>query len=96
VYVAADLQVLPEVDPVSVQLDGILDAIASAPDLERGLCVGQFDLFDNTEDPAAVELALSLCAQCSVRDQCAEYVAGLSPRKRPIGVIAGAVRKPAA
>jgi hypothetical protein len=77
-------------------LDGIIEAIGAALALERGLCVGQWDLFDSTDDPAAVDLALSLCDQCKVRARCAEYVASLSPRNRPIGVIAGTVRKPAA
>lgn len=71
-----------------IQLDSLLDAISAAPALERGLCVGQWDLFDSTDEPAAVEQAIELCGQCSVRARCAEYVASLPPRKRPVGVVA--------
>jgi hypothetical protein len=79
---------------MSAQLAGILEAIAGAPALDRGLCIGQWDLFDNTEDPAAVDQAIELCGQCSVRTRCAEYVASLPPRRRPVGVVAGIVRPP--
>jgi hypothetical protein len=77
---------------MSTQLAGIIEALAGAPDL-RGLCAWQWDLFDNTDDPAAVELALSLCGQCKVLAQCAEYVASLPARKHPVGVVAGEVRR---
>jgi len=74
-------------------LDALVEAIAAAPALDRGLCVGQHDLWDETDDPAAVDQAIGLCHQCPVLAQCAEWVNSLSPRKRPIGVVAGAVRE---
>jgi hypothetical protein len=92
---AAHVQVLPEVaeeNTVSKQLAGILDAIAAAPDL-RGLCAWQWDLFDQVDDPAAVEQAIGLCRQCPVLAQCAQWVASLPPRRRPVGVVAGVVRQ---
>lgn len=79
---------------MSGQLDRLLAAIGAAPDLERGLCAWQWDLFDNTEDPAAVEQAVELCRQCPALNRCSDWLAGLPPRRRPIGVIAGVVRKP--
>jgi Transcription factor WhiB len=91
------VQVLPEVaeeNTVSKQLAGLIEAIHDGvPDLERGLCIGQWDLFDDTEDPAAVDQAIELCSQCSVRTRCAEWVNSLTPRRRPLGVVAGEIRQ---
>jgi Transcription factor WhiB len=78
---------------MSAQLAGIIEALAGAPNLERGLCVWNWHLFDETDDPAAVDQAIGLCRQCPVLAQCAEYVASLPARKRPVGVIAGEVRR---
>ena len=38
---------------------GILDAIHAAPTLERGLCVGHWDLWDATDDAATVAHAMA-------------------------------------
>ena len=69
-------------------LDDLLDAIYAAPNLTRGLCVGQHDLFDAVDDPAAVERALGLCAECKVLTECAAW-ADSQPRRSLYGVIAG-------
>jgi Transcription factor WhiB len=76
---------------VSAQLDAILDAFAAGPDLHRGLCAWQWDLFDSTDDPLAVERAVELCRQCPVLTQCAEWSAAYSPHDLS-GVVAGQVR----
>ena len=39
----------------AVQLDGILNAISGIPDLERGLCVGNWETFDQEDDPGVTE-----------------------------------------
>jgi hypothetical protein len=69
-------------------LEGLLDAIAAAPPLEQGLCVGNWDLFDNVDLPDA---ALKLCRQCKVRAQCAEWSAAFDNHTLS-GVVAGHVR----
>lgn len=76
------------------QLAGIIEALRSIPDLEHGLCVGQWDLFDTTDDPAAVDQAIELCSQCSVLTRCQDWLASLKPQRRPCGVVAGIVRQP--
>jgi hypothetical protein len=72
-------------------LDGLLDAIAAGPNLERGLCVSQWELFDDTDDPAAVEQATALCSECPVLAVCASWSAGFSANDLS-GVVAGEVR----
>lgn len=74
-----------------IVLDNLLDAIASGPDLKRGRCIGQWDLFDD-DDPAAVEQAIELCAGCDVRQRCSDWYFSLPPNKRPVGVCAGQIR----
>jgi hypothetical protein len=77
---------------MSAQLVGILEALAGAPDL-NGLCAWQWDLFDNTDDPAAVDQAIGLCRQCSCLDKCRTWYESLPPRRRPLGVVAGVIRE---
>jgi hypothetical protein len=69
-------------------LDGWLDTIANGPDLEKGLCIGNWDLFDDVDLP---DEALALCRQCSVQQRCADWSATLSDRELS-GVVAGVVR----
>jgi hypothetical protein len=75
---------------MSAQLAGILDAIAAGPNL-GGLCAWQWDLFDDTDNPAAIEQAVELCRQCPVLARCAEWSADYSPHDLS-GVVAGQVR----
>jgi Transcription factor WhiB len=76
---------------VSAYLADLLNAIRSAPNLERGLCIGQWDLFDQTDDPGITDLAQSLCAQCPVLARCRSWAATLDNRQLS-GVVAGVVR----
>jgi hypothetical protein len=75
-------------------IDGVLDALHAAPDLRDGLCIWQWDLFDETDDPAAVEHAISLCQQCPVLSRCRDYVESLPPSNRPFGTTAAVCRRP--
>ncbi|MGO9385763.1 MAG: hypothetical protein ACLP4W_27730 [Mycobacterium sp.] len=73
----------------AAQLDAILSALRAAPNLEGALCAGQWDLFDQVSDPAAVEHAIGICHQCPQLDRCRAWVDSLPPVKRPPGVTAG-------
>jgi hypothetical protein len=55
-------------------LTGLLDAISAAPNLERGLCVGNWAIFDDTDLP---DEALELCRRCSVLQQWDDHPAAL-------------------
>lgn len=72
-------------------LENLLGAIRlGIPDLSRGLCLYQWDLFDaSATDVDAAEKCQELCAICPVLTRCREYVDSLVPSKRPPGVTAG-------
>lgn len=72
-------------------LAGWLAVIAAGPDLRRGRCVGQHDLWQAVDDPAAVEAAVAGCRECPVLDRCSDWVDSLPPSKQPFGVTAGKV-----
>lgn len=72
-------------------LASLLSAIGSGPNLERGLCVGQWDLWDAADDPGLADHAASLCLQCPVLVECGEWAAGLTNRELS-GVVAGVAR----
>ena len=76
----------------AVQLDGILNAISGIPDLERGLCVGNWETFDQEDDPGVTEDRVELCLRCPVLEACGSWVVSLPPRQRPPGTTAGQVR----
>src|SRR5271165_187673 len=61
------------------------------PISERGLCVGQWDLWDEDADPGVAEQAVSLCLECPVLGRCREWAATLTNRELS-GVVAGIVR----
>jgi hypothetical protein len=72
--------------------------IASAPDLREGNCVGRWSLFDQADNPLAVEQATELClgvpdAQppCSVLDECRAWSRQLNNRE-VCGILAGKAR----
>ena len=69
-------------------LDDRLGDIANGPDLEEGLCIGNWDLFDDVDLP---DEALALCRQCRVLARCTDWAATLSDRQLS-GVVAGVVR----
>jgi hypothetical protein len=76
---------------MTATLADLLSAIRGAPNLERGLCVGQWDLWDSADDPIMTARAVSLCWECPVLPQCGEWAAGLTNRELS-GVVAGVVR----
>jgi len=72
-------------------LAGMLAAIGAAPDLRRGLCVGNWSLWDATDDPAIVDHCVRQCRRCPVLDRCRDWSATLTHRQLS-GVVAGVVR----
>jgi len=72
-------------------LAGLLGAISAAPDLRRGLCVGNWRDFDQTDNPAVAEACLDLCRRCGVLSQCRDWSSNFSNRELS-GVVAGRVR----
>jgi hypothetical protein len=66
----------------------LLSIIAAGPDLERGLCVGNWDVMDDVDLPDA---GLKLCAQCSVRPQCLQWSANFDNNQLS-GIVGGVVR----
>ena len=76
-------------------------ALHGIPDLPGARCAGRWELFDAT-DPAshsddvefAQHVALELCSRCQVLTACGEWLESLPPARRPVGVVAGAVRRP--
>jgi hypothetical protein len=75
-------------------LDDLADALHGIPPLPGSRCRNQAELFDEYDDPATVEHAISVCQQCPVLSRCREYVESLPARHRPAGVTAGVCRKP--
>ena len=75
-------------------INGVLDAIAAAPDLRRGRCVGQWEVWDSWDDVGLVEYAIAGCQSCAELQKCRDYVESLPARHRPHGVIAGVCRRP--
>jgi hypothetical protein len=83
------------------QLDDLLAAVGAAPCLLAAKCRSRHALFDPpalSEDPntaaARHALALSLCEHCEALPRCREWLNGLPPQRRALGVIAGTVRRP--
>jgi len=72
-------------------LAGLLGAISAAPDLRHGLCVSNWDLWDQTDDAATIELTTRMCLRCPVLDRCRDWSATLTHRQLS-GVVAGVVR----
>lgn len=51
----------------------------SQPNLSRGLCVGEPELWSAPDDPGLTDRAIALCLQCPVYRECAEWAAALEP-----------------
>ncbi len=82
-------------------LDSLLGALRSAPNLAGNACHGVHDLFDATirSGPGRVskdciearQEALALCDECPALIACRTYVERLPAHLRPPGVVAGLV-----
>jgi len=72
-------------------LAGLLGAISAAPDLRHGLCVSNWDLWDQTEDAGIVDHCVRQCLRCPALAQCREWSSQFSNRELS-GVVAGRVR----
>lgn len=71
----------------------LLDAIRNQPDLSRGLCVGEAELFtDAVEDPGLADVAIATCLRCPVLQACAAWGASL-PEGAIHGVVGGTVHE---
>jgi hypothetical protein len=55
---------------VNTMLDDLLDALAGAPRLPGAACVGESELFDETDDPSAIDLAVRICHGCPALFAC--------------------------
>lgn len=71
----------PAVDLLTMVLERV-------PKLPGALCRDRSALFDS-EEPASVAVAVSLCERCPALDACRVWADGLSYASRPSGVVAG-------
>jgi len=72
-------------------LAGLLGAISAAPRLDGALCAGNWQLWDETDDPVIVDHCVRQCLRCPVLDRCRDWSATLTHRQLS-GVVAGVVR----
>jgi hypothetical protein len=77
-----------------VNLDDLLEALAGAPNLPGAVCVGEHEIFDETEDPGIIDLAIRACHHCPALLACRSWYESLPPTKRPPGVTAGQLNHP--
>jgi hypothetical protein len=79
--------------PTAVDL---LHTIATTPNLRGAACVQHRNVFDacltHAAGPTVYAKAIRICATCPALAACRAWVAGLPPRERPRGVIAGLIR----
>jgi hypothetical protein len=73
-------------------LDELLSALAGVPAMPGALCRGQWAIFDEANDPGAIEAAIEICNLCPEMSRCGEWLDSLPQRQRPQGVVAGALR----
>jgi hypothetical protein len=78
--------------------DSLLGSLLGVPSLPGARCRGRSHLFDppeHHEHPETVAQrhaqAISLCSACPARRPCREWLDGLTPSKRPLGVVAGRI-----
>lgn len=64
-------------------------ALAGIPELHGARCRGQWDLWDETDNPEIIEYTKRQCLSCPALAECAEWFNSLKPSKRPIGTVAG-------
>lgn len=86
---------------MSAQYGNLLDAIGVAPALPGARCRGRHHLFDarGPDEPpetaaARHRQAIGLCCLCPSLADCTAWVDGLTPSKRPVGVVAGQITQP--
>lgn len=86
---------------MSVTFADLLSALRGVPDLPGAKCRGKYDLFDparDDEDAPDAErrhrAALEVCAGCPALDACGAWLESLRTEDRPLGVIAGRIRRP--
>ncbi|MDI3314491.1 MAG: hypothetical protein QJR12_09480 [Mycobacterium sp.] len=77
-----------------MRLDDLLAPLRSVPLLPGARCVGRHELFDETDDPAAVEYALNTCRSCPALAACRSWFDALPAGERPAGVTAGRLHRP--
>ena len=68
-------------------------ALGGIPRLPGAACRGRWELFDSP-DATDIAAAIQTCSSCPARYRCAEWVASLSPKQRPAGVVAGQIHIP--
>jgi len=73
-----------------VSLDLLLAALGT-PHLDGAACRGRWNIFDQSSEPRAEQLALSLCHECPALVDCRRWIDSLPRAMRPTGVVAGRV-----
>lgn len=86
----------------AVSISDLFAEFSAVPRLAGALCKGQADIWDEpvppSRDPdpddtaARIAFALTACQRCPALAACAQWVAGLRPSRRPVGVVAGQLR----
>ncbi len=82
-------------------LASLLGSMRRAPRLPGAACRGKWALFDPAEPTEAADetrnrhqAALAACQSCPALAGCEQWFAGLQPRQRPLGVVAGRINEP--
>jgi len=78
----------------------LLSTMAGVPVLAGARCRGRHAIFDpqhhgEPDDVAAQRhaQALTLCESCPALTACESWINSLPPRRRPLGIVAGRLRK---
>ena len=74
--------------------EAIASALAAAPRLPGARCVGDWSIFDETDNPEIVEYAKNQCQACPALAECRSWFESLKPSKRPPGTVAGQLVHP--
>lgn len=69
-------------------VDLLVLVLRGLPPLPGAACVGKAELFES-DRPADVATAGSLCERCPSLDPCRAWVSSLSYEARPTGIVAG-------
>lgn len=87
---------------MSATWEDLAGALRGIPELPGAACAGAWELFDPKDDDEDAEdlqyrhsAAVRMClSDCPCLAACRSWVASLPPSKRPVGVVAGEVRRP--